>query len=737
MKTSARVVATVAGLVTVLAVQLLAETPSLAQSDAERECRRTVGRAQAAYAKQVLKVVEKCHKARSKGAFSPSVDCNDVVRADVTGKLARMRSKLRSALLKGDCASAAGVLTSFERCPSPAADADDGEGTAGIDSFDELADCLTALTGELVGQATARTLGDPAGTLRRGARICQKTIGRGVRRLLETYARERVGCQHDRDLSLLGISYGCGNFDGRGKIAKAADRLRAGIAARCALDEVSTLSAVEELDALDACGDSIADLQECVVDGTAGPLGAGMVAMAYEMPAECRAGSVVRISSAGTGSRLTASSFSGGWNGIGHDIDLTDRFRDAMRLDCDADCGQCTLGLDALDGTPDAYCRCASDPTIHCDTVGGPDVDDCGTANNTCNCFLGPPVAVSAGGAPACITVRIDEGHGGTIDIGRGRWESTLGLAAVLHLGTDLLRPCPVCEGDSLPRDGVRSGTCSGGTRAGQACDVNAVQPTFGPSSYDCPPVALTNISGDGLALDINMTTEPLVLPFELPCDTPGKMCPCRSCSGDTSIGCSSDATCAEAGAGTCTAGGGAGVQPNACANHLCAPDGVCVAGPTDRYCDGETYADGRGFIACLTDVDCSLLGAGACTLLEPRRCYPNPIATEGDAGFFGGIAGTVGCLGVTSSAVVNQATGLPGAIRVVLDFESDVRCQSDPNVRFEPPSGANCPAFGSTTTTTTLLPPLPCVASFPLCGGDCPAGQTCRLEGLICACGP
>jgi hypothetical protein len=290
-----------------------------------------------------------------------------------------------------------------------------------------------------------------------------------------------------------------------------------------------------------------------------------------------------------------------------------------------------------------------------------------------------------------------------------------------------------------MPRDGVRGGTCSSGARSGQTCDVNAVQPTFGPSSYDCLPLALTNISGAGLGLDINMTTEPSVLPYTRPCDSPGGMCPCRSCSGDTTLGCSDDAVCTAAGVGTCTAGGGAGVQPNACADRVCGASGLCSAGPVDRYCDGQTYADGRGYVACLTDLDCSLLGAGACTLDEPRRCYPDPITTEGAAGFYGGIAGTIGCLGVTSSAVVNQATGLPGAIRVVLDFETEVRCANDPSVQMNPPGGANCPDEPvSTTTTTTLLPPLPCSLTFPLCGGTCPPGTTCGLSGLLsCACLP
>jgi hypothetical protein len=249
-------------------------------------------------------------------------------------------------------------------------------------------------------------------------------------------------------------------------------------------------------------------------------------------------------------------------------------------------------------------------------------------------------------------------------------------------------------------------------------------------------PLSLTNISGGGLGLRINMTTEPLALPYSLPCDPPGGLCPCRVCSDDTTLGCSGDATCAAAGVGTCTAGGGAGVQPNACSDRVCGPAGLCAAGPIDHFCDGQIYVDGRGYVPCLTNLDCSILGAGNCTLADPRRCYRDPITTVGAAGFFGGQAGTVGCLGLTSSAVVNQATGLPGAIRVILDFEADVRCASDPDVTFEPPGGSNCPqTVGTSSTTTTLLPTLPCALSLPACGGTCPIGQTCQPSGLLCAC--
>jgi hypothetical protein len=114
------------------------------------------------------------------------------------------------------------------------------------------------------------------------------------------------------------------------------------------------------------------------------------------------------------------------------------------------------------------------------------------------------------------------------------------------------------------------------------------------------------------------------------------------------------------------------------------------------------------------------LLGAGSCTLQDPRRCYTNPITTVGAAGFFGGQAGTVGCLGLTSSAVVNQATGLPGPIRVILDFDTEVSLCERPGDRVRAPGGSNCAAgVGATTTTTTAPLPLPCGLTVPLVQRD------------------
>jgi hypothetical protein len=722
-----------------LCLSLLPVAEARSQSETDVECRSTIAKAVRLYTDAVLKTTQRCLKKRSAGKLPLQTDCTSVATADPKDRLERKRDKLRRlvAAPTGACSNAPAVLAGYPRCPSPGATADDGGGSDGIDDITELAECFIAVTEGFVAPLGADIAGRNGVRLAGRARRCQHSLAKSTRKLFKTFFKERSRCQRDLDESGGGLTYGCDLDDARGRIERERERFETAVIKACNFDGDAQLDSREELDLVGGCADDVPSLVECAVSEMAMSAGAGLVAMTYGFPSECRVGNVTRITNAGFGVNITASSFSGGYNGIGHDIDLTDRFRDVMTLDCDDDCAVCALGTDPIKDAPDAYCRCAADPTLTCDSVNAADADDCPSGNDLCRCFLGPPVAVGAGGAPACIQVRFDEAHEGTLDLGRGDWQNRLRLSAVMHLGLNLYSPCPTCIDDPVPNDGVRGGTCDGGARDGQACDVATFHRTFGPSSYDCPPRAATNISGTGLQLDIVVATGPASLAATLPCDG-GGLCPCRVCSGDSTLGCSDDEACAAAGVGTCT--GGRNVRANACNDGICGEDGVCTNGPTDRYCDGTTYADGRGYFSCATDLDCGVIGGGTCSIQEKRRCYPDPIVTDGAPGFYGGIASTVGCLGLTSSPVINAATGLPGAARVVFDFDAETRCADRPDLLFEPPTGFNCTATTTTSTTTSSLPPLPCIASFPTCGGACPAGQQCTTDpqsGVACVCLP
>jgi hypothetical protein len=165
----------------------------------------------------------------------------------------------------------------------------------------------------------------------------------------------------------------------------------------------------------------------------------------------------------------------------------------------------------------------------------------------------------------------------------------------------------------------------------------------------------------------------------------------------------------------------------------------LCTAGPTDSYCDGITHGDGRGFITCTTDLDCSALSAGACTLTQQRRCFPDPIVVQGDADRYNPVRATAFCVPPTTSIAVNSTGGLPGPGTFELESSADIRCQSDPNVPYDFPNGSSC-LQTTTTTTTTLLPPVPCDTLLPpLCstGTDCPPGEGCVTTATSCSCQP
>ena len=709
----------------------LAPRTATALSDAETGCRQAIGKNVAKYSSSVYKTIERCHKKRSKGKLSQSVECNDVGQADPKNSLENRRAKLRDAIT-GSCSSAPTLLSTYARCPSPAQTTDDGGATDGIDSFAEVAECMIGLSEGLVSLGARESLGSPTGALSKEAGKCQKIIGARFRKLIATYSKERAACQAELDGSGGSSEYSCAGVDSRGKISNAASKLRSDVAKRCSLSDPWPLSKGNEaLDAIQSCGDTVAQLQDCLTGSIGDRLGSGTIAMAYGLPSDCRAGSVIRSVNAGFGEQITLTSLGAGWNGLAHGIDFTDGFAEAIALDCDPDCANCQLSLDPSKGRPGLeVCRCVNDATIPCDTINGADADDCGLLNNQCQCFFGPPLAVNAAGVPACVPIAITGDYLGATDVGSGAWDNPLQVAAVIHLGEQLLQPCPACLGDPTPRDGLLEGTCQGGVRASLPCDSGGSHPTFGDVSIDCLPVSLKNISGAGLLLNFQLLSDDQEMPFNLPCDNPAESCACRVCSGDTSIGCRDDAEC-PTGTGTCTAGGGAGIQPNDCENHACTPEGQCATGPDNTYCDGITHPDGRGAVACNSPADCVAAGAGNCTVVERLRCYPDPIMVGGQPSFSGADMGGLACIGLTSSPAINVASGLPGPVRVALNVDTDVRCADDFDIPWDAPVGGNCPV---SVTTTTLIG-LPCGDTFPLCSGTCPGGQTCTNTGAACIC--
>ncbi|MFN2375774.1 MAG: hypothetical protein ABR538_04505, partial [Candidatus Binatia bacterium] len=732
----------------------LAATPAEALNSPEIACRDTIAKSEAKYAKIALSTVQRCHKRRSAGDRPLGEDCNDVLVADDRGKLVAARTRSRSKIASA-CGGAPSLLSQYPACPAPASSVDDGGATTEIDDFNEVANCLLALLDAGVGELAADAMGLPAQRLLKPVLSCQQAAGRAAGDLVRTYLVERRKCQRSED-ETGGPAYSCEGSDPRERIARA----QASLADRI-FDDCRSLPD-EEVMKLEACGETTAALADCA-QSSADNQGAHFIRNAYELPeaapttttstttttlvaacgstfpqcdGECDSGAfcentglacecvtasgacapatLLRHLNARNGTPAGQTQLSTGWTGKTHVVDVPDDSFDAVDVTCDGNCENCDVSYNKRFTDPTSSCRCASNPRTICNAIGGADATNCGSLNPNCICYFGPALAISSGGTPVCVLNQIREDYGGTMDLRTGSYSDIIKLSSLVHLGVSQFAPCPTCEGDDTPYDGVRDGSCNGGLQNGQTCDVNGVHRTFGPTSFDCPPATASNISGSGLQIELNLTSETRSLTAALPCDSPsGALCPCRVCSGNSQLGCTSNADCAVAGAGACTEGGNIAIEPNQCDDGICSAAGFCEAGPVDQFCDGALHNDGRGFVSCTTNADCVALEAGACTVLDLRRCFPDPIVVSGSADVANPVNAAIFCIPPTTNDPVNLTAGLPGPGTIHLDFDVDVRCQSDLDLVYEFPDGANCPDLGTTTTTTSTTTTLP----LPACG--------------------
>jgi hypothetical protein len=179
----------------------------------------------------------------------------------------------------------------------------------------------------------------------------------------------------------------------------------------------------------------------------------------------------------------------------------------------------------------------------------------------------------------------------------------------------------------------------------------------------------------------------------------------------DVSLGCSTNADCASAGAGTCGIDlAAANPSQNECtggaANCVDGGDGnaTCSAGPVDRFCDGLTEPNGRGLLQCASNADCNANDCnadnvatsgecGACSLEVNRSCFGPTVSATGTPGVFHAEAAAVFCVPRygTSSPSLTNFPGYPGPGRLKVDFDIDLYC-ADRTTRFELPGGSNCP---------------------------------------------
>jgi len=399
----------------------------------------------------------------------------------------------------------------------------------------------------------------------------------------------------------------------------------------------------------------------------------------------------------------TATNLDIGWKGLGHTQDLDDVVPARLLLECDgpAPCGECAItGLDPQLGN----CRCAADNRVPC--FAPHEVNDPSCGGGLCTCYFGPPVPLSAGTVPTCLLNEVEAEVTGLVNVDEGAGTIEIPLLERVFLGISTVEPCPTCDGDPAPGNGQREGTCVGGLNDAQGCDAQSANTTFpapggGRYSLDCFPDPGASITPSGLRIAMVLGTGESTIAAGVACGLFGQqLCPCATCSGDPSVACSSDAECAALEAGTCSRSASLVVpEPNACDGGICsdlgAERGACETGPIDSFCDAIVRADGRGFLGCSSNADCSEasigVDAGDCALSELRRCFLDPIVATGRAHPAAPLGAAAFCTPATTSGGVNNVTGLPGPTRWEQQAVLSLFCARAPLELYTPGVG-ECP---------------------------------------------
>ena len=175
------------------------------------------------------------------------------------------------------------------------------------------------------------------------------------------------------------------------------------------------------------------------------------------------------------------------------------------------------------------------------------------------------------------------------------------------------------------------------------------------------------------------------------------------ACSNAVNKTCTTNADCGMQPGGdcvvsTCTSPGlGVVPQPNKCNGGVCDDigdgfNGRCATGPDQGYCDGLLRIDGRGIQSCGSNIDCTNVNAGACTLSERQLCFLEPIEAQGDPDPEFPVAGSVFCVPPTENSSINAVAGLPGPGRVISQGEAKTYCSSNNAVQYTPGGVPACP---------------------------------------------
>lgn len=663
------------------------------------KCRSTIAKGIGKFNATAMKTIAGCHKSRN-GSKIGDVDCNDLATADSKGKAGKAETKFRESFAKCVPAEETAVVAEFGPCPAPHDNLDDTGVADNIDTFDELADCLVAHGTTWSERASENALGRPVvADLTKDTMKCAGTIAKTMGKLMSTIAKDRAKCQAgvDKlgiDAEIVGFAASsCVNADPKTKIAGALTKLSDGMIKAC------TAGTDAERKAMDSCASSTDGLTDCVGNDIATNIGGGLTASAWELPSACNFTGVEVQVNPGFGSEInTATRLDTGWTGAGFGADVTEGFLSRVKLNnCTADCSNCEVALDSNVGEDFGNCRCIDELETKCEADSGiPNTASAACpASGTCRCYFGAPLPLSAVGVSTCVVTSIVDELDGLANLGTGEGSTTVSSVALVFDSETSFTPCPTCDGDGTPNDGVRGGICAGGGNAGNSCDQNGTSATFGDLSYECQPSAGKNIAGTGLRLNLALTNEAAstMAPLEACTDGSGDNCYCRECFDDNTVGCNQDSDCLDAG--------------------LTANCGI------DTQC---------ALAGCVVDADCSAVGLGTCNLFGD--CSPAvPVPCDGS----NPCTGPATCTGPSSEPVTSQ-NDCDGGTCTPVGADGYGTCDADPQQGF-------CDGFIQSVNNAdnnNLRGVLPCLDNTDCdgfdqgaCGGDC--GICSHLETKRC----
>jgi hypothetical protein len=708
-----------------IALVVTAAGSASAMTKEDASCRATIAKNGGKVGSTTAKAIAGCIKNNLK--TPATTNCTNPAAYDTSAKVSGAKTKAVTAI-PGKCVSgvvSASLLPEFQpACPSPGND-------LAVTSINDVAQCTVDISQQMLENLYNYVLKPDyvAIAADKETSKCANTIAKNVNKVWGTIQKGRASCQNTIDKGLMGsYDYVCTKqdvVDPTGKIGPAVTAAAAAIDAAC--NNAAGLSDADR-GKLNSCTQAQVGLGACIMASVEKNAG-GVTATEYEYAGVCpkevrveaNAGTGGGTIGAGNGSRLTHSKLDTGWTGLGHFAEIVEGFVGRVNLTCsDTSCGSCTVTTNCEAGN----CRCSNNHTIQCGAGTGPFTQDSCGAGNLCKPDFGPPLALSAGGSPVCVVNTINTELVGTADIGDGSSTTTVDNIAKVFLGVGQNKPCPTCSGALNA-----AGTCSGGANNGAACVTNALHPDFGGTSYQCQPALASNISGAGLKVNLTLTDAPVSLAFGDSCDPPNGAltCVCGVCSGDNTVTCNADATCSAlaagpapectgagapfaccTGAGTgkcCTKGGtGANRRPNNCNDNTCEDQGGELGecnGENDLFCDGFLRQTGDGILTCSTNGDCSALdsecpggGAGACgecSLAQTKRCFLNPIDASGVPGQDGAELVSNFCSPPTNNVGINNAGGIPGAGRAVIDWDFKGFCPTPNDTREFELGGSNC----------------------------------------------